>query len=157
MVYQLYIRWVLGNIIVVEFSRHICHQLFFLSFVLADQVGQIVGNGHVQLVDRTTPEVRARIGQPLELVNRVQPEKVPVHVWIGQIVSRYIGQRAQALVDVIVLRVLYDVVANGLPVCEERLVVVVRSQITVDHLGMVSHSHLQHTIIVTYYLFLIFV
>jgi len=112
---------------------------------LADQVGQIVGNGHVQLVDRTTPEVRACIGQPLELVHGVQPEEVSVHVRIRQVVSRYVGQCAQALVDVIVLWVLYDIVADGLPVCEERLVVVVRSQITVDHLGVVSHPHLQHT------------
>jgi len=127
------------------FSRHLRHQLLLLSFVLTDQVGQIVGNGHVQLVDRTTPEVRACIGQPLELVHGVQPEEVSVHVRIGQVVSRYVGQRAQALVDVIVLWVLYDVVADGLPVCEERLVVVVRGQITVDHLGVVSYPHLQHT------------
>lgn len=141
MLYQLYIRWVSGNT-VVAFSRHLRHQLLLLSFVLADQVGQIVGNCHVQLVDRTTPEVRARIGQPLELVHGVQPEEVPVYIWIWQVVSRNVGQRTQALVDVIVLWVLYDVVADGLPVCEERLVVVVRSQITVHHFGVVSHSYL---------------
>jgi len=127
------------------FSRRLHNQLLLLSFVLTDQVGQIVRNGHVQLIDRTTPEVRARIGQPLELVHGVQPEKVPVHFRIGQVVPRYVGQRAQALVDVIVLWVLYDVVADGFSVREERLVVVVRGQVTVDHLGVVSHPHLYIT------------
>lgn len=113
-----------------------------MSFVLAYQVGQIVRDGHVQLVDRTPSEVRARLGQLLELVHGVQTEKVPVHVRVGQIVSGYVGQGAEPFVDVIVLRVLDDVVADGFLVAEERLVIVVRGQITVHHFRVVSHSHL---------------
>lgn len=110
---------------------------------MADQVGQVVRDGHVQLVDRTPSEVRARFGQLFEIVHGVQPEKVPVHVWIGQVVSGYIGQGAEPLVNVIVLRVLDDVVANGFLIAEERLVVVVRGQITVDHFRVVPHSDLK--------------
>lgn len=119
------------------------HEFFFLSFVLTDQVGQFVSNGHVQLVDRTSSEVRARVRQPFELVHRVQAEEVPVHVGIGKIVSGYVGQRAESFVDVIVLRVLDDVIADGLLVAEERLVVVIRSQVTVDHFCVISHSDLK--------------
>lgn len=119
------------------------HEFFFLSFVLADQVGQIVSDGHVQLVYRTSPEVRASFGQLFELVHGVQVEKVPVHVRVGQIVSRYVGKCAQTLVDVIVLWVFDDVVADGFLVAEECLVVVVRGQIAVHHLGVVSHSNLK--------------
>jgi hypothetical protein len=43
---------------------------------------------------------------------------------------------------VIVLWILNDVVADGLPVREERLVVVIRGQVTVNHLSVVSHPHL---------------
>lgn len=113
-----------------------------MSFVPADQVGQVVRDGHVQLVDRAPAEVRARVGQPPELVDGVQPEEVAVHVGVRQIVSGYVGQRAQPLVDVIVLRVLDDVVADRFLVREERLVVVVRGQVTVHHLRVVSHAHL---------------
>lgn len=119
------------------------HELFFLSFVLADQVGQVVRNGHVKLVDWTSPEVRASLRQSLEFVNRVQAEKVPVHVGIWQIVSGYVSEGAQSFVYMIVLRVLDDVVANGLLVAEERLVVVVRSQIAVYHLGVIPYPDLK--------------
>lgn len=120
------------------------HQLFFLSFVLSYQVGQVVRDGHVQLVYRTAPEVRARLRQPFKLVHRVQAEEVPVHVRIRQVVPRYVGQRAQPLVDVIVLRVLDDVVADRLLVTEERLVVVVRGQVAVYHLRVISHADLKN-------------
>lgn len=123
--------------------RDVRHELFFLSFVLADQVGQVVRDCHVQLIDRTTPEVRASLRQPVEFVHRVQAEKVPIDVGIGQVVSGYVGERAQPLVYVIVLRVVDDVVANRLLVAEERLVVVVRGQIAVDHLCMIPHPDLK--------------
>lgn len=113
-----------------------------MSFILADQIGQIVRDRHVQFVDRTTAEIRARVGQSFELVDRVQVEKVPVHVGIRQIVPGDVGQRAQTLVDVIVLRVVDYVVADGLPVAEERFVVVVCGQVTVHHFCMISHPHL---------------
>lgn len=68
---------------------------------------------------------------------------MPVHVWIGQVVPGDVGQRAQALVDMIVLRIVDDVVADCLPVAEERLVVVVCGQVTVHHFRMISHPHLR--------------
>lgn len=122
---------------------HVHHEFFFLSFVLADQVGQIVSDSHVQLVYRTSPEVRARFGQLLEFVHGVQVEEVPVHVRVRQVVSGYVGKCAQTLVDVIVLRIFDDVVADGFLVAEECLVVVVRGQVAVHHLGVVSHSDLK--------------
>lgn len=51
--------------------------------VLADELGQVVGDGHVEPRDGTAAEVRARRRQLLELVQRVQPEEIPVRlrVW----------------------------------------------------------------------------
>lgn len=111
--------------------------------VLADQLGQIVRDRNVQLVDRAAAEVRARLRQLLELVQRVQLEEVTVRLRVGQIVARDVRQRGQSLVDVVLLRVADDLVRHILFVREQRLVIVVGRQVAVDHLGMVADTHLE--------------
>lgn len=72
----------------------------------------------------------------------MQAKEVSIHFRIGQIVTRDVGQRAETLVDVVVLRMLDNVFADLLSVAEERFVVVVRGQVAVDHFGVVAHSYL---------------
>lgn len=54
--------------------------------VLAHQLGQVVGDGHVEPRDGAAAEVGARRRQLLELVQRVQPEEVPIRLRIGKVV-----------------------------------------------------------------------
>ena len=111
--------------------------------VLADKLRQVVGNGDVEPVDGTTAEIRASRAEQWEFVQSVQSEEVSVDVRVGQIVPRYVGQGAETLVDVIVLRVLDDTVRCLLLLGEEALVVVVGRQVAVNHLRVVTHSYLQ--------------
>lgn len=113
--------------------------------VLARQLGQFVGNGQIQLGDRTAAEVGASVGELLELVQRVQTEEVAINLGIGQIVARDVRQRRQTLVDVIVLWMIDDVVRDAFLVAKQRLVVVVGVQIAIDHLGVVTYAHLQRS------------
>lgn len=94
--------------------------------VFADEFRQIVSNGNVESVDRASAEVRARGAEQREIVKGIQSEKVPINVRIGQVVARYVLQSAQALVDVIILRILDDLVTDLLLISKERLVIVVR-------------------------------
>lgn len=55
--------------------------------VLADDLGQVVRDGHVKPVDGAAAEVRARRRQLLELVQRVQTEEIPVGLRIWQVIS----------------------------------------------------------------------
>lgn len=48
--------------------------------VFADQLGQVVGDGHVQPSDGAAAEVGARGRQLLELVQRVETEEVSVRL-----------------------------------------------------------------------------
>lgn len=59
---------------------------FYHLLVLADKLGQVVSDGDVEPRDGTTAEVSARRGQLLELVQRVQPEEVPISFGIGKII-----------------------------------------------------------------------
>lgn len=54
--------------------------------VLPDELGQVVRNGDVEPRDGAAAEVRARRRQLLELVQRVQTEKVAVRLRVGQVV-----------------------------------------------------------------------
>jgi len=110
--------------------------------VLAGQLGQLVGNGQVQFGDRTSAEIGAGVPQLLELVQRVQAEEVAVDFRIRKIVARDVRQRGESLVDVVVLRMVDNVVSDALLVAEQRLVVVERVQVAVHHLGVVAHAHL---------------
>lgn len=112
--------------------------------IFARQLGQLVGNGQIQLGDGTAPEVGACLGELLELVQRIQTEEVAIDIRIGQIVTRDIGQRGQALIDMIVLWMIDDVIRDALLVAKQSLVVVIGVQIAVDHLGMITHTHLQY-------------
>ena len=94
--------------------------------VFADELRQVVCNGNVESVDRASAEVRARGAEQREIVKWIQSEKVPINVRIGQVIARYVLQCAQALVDVIVLRILDNLVADLLLISKERLVIVVR-------------------------------
>lgn len=111
--------------------------------IFPDQFGKIVGNRNVQLVDWTSTEVGAGFGQFLKLVQLVQPEEILVDIWIGQIVSRNVSQRRESLVDVIVAWILDDVVGDLFLVAEQRLMVVVSSQIAIDHFCMVTYANLK--------------
>lgn len=93
--------------------------------VLADQLGQIVGDGNVQLLDRAAAEVRAGLVQLLELVQVVQSEESAVDVRIGQVVPGDVRECGQALVNVIVLGIVNDLVRDHLLVAEQSLLVVV--------------------------------
>jgi len=117
--------------------------------VLAHELGQVVGDGHVQPVDGAAPEVGARGGQLLELEQRVEAEEVAVRVRVREVVPRDVGQGAETLVDVVVLGVVDDVVGHLLLVAEEGFVVVVRGQVAVHHFRVVAYSHLQISATIT--------
>lgn len=80
--------------------------------VLAGQFGQFVGNGQVQFGDRTAAEVGAGVPQLLELVQRIQAEEVAVDFRIRKIVARDVRQCGESLVDVVVLRMIDDVIGD---------------------------------------------
>lgn len=102
------------------------YDLLHRFLVFADELRQVVGDGNVESVDRTSAEVRARGAEQREIVKGIQSEEVPVNVRIGQVIARYVLQSAEALVDVIILRVLDNLVTDLLLVSKERLVIVVR-------------------------------
>lgn len=54
--------------------------------VLADELGQVVSDGHVEPCDGAAAEIRARRRQLLKLEQRVQPEKVSIRLGIGQVI-----------------------------------------------------------------------
>lgn len=54
--------------------------------VSADQFGQVVGDSDVEPRDGTPAEVRASRRQLLKLVERVQPEEVPVCLRVGKVI-----------------------------------------------------------------------
>ncbi|KAH9388053.1 hypothetical protein TYRP_009257 [Tyrophagus putrescentiae] len=78
-------------------------------------LGQVVGDGHVELVDGTAAEVGAGAGERLEVDQRssafLLPEKVPVDARVGQVVAGDILQLADdgARVDPVLVGVLADV------------------------------------------------
>lgn len=110
--------------------------------VLSGQLGQLVGNGHVQFGDRTAAEVSAGFCQFLEFVQWVQAEEVAIDLRIRQIVARNVRQSGEALINVVVLRMIDNVVSDALLVSEQGLMVVECVQVTVYHLGVIANTHL---------------
>lgn len=53
-----------------------------------------------------------------------------------------VSECTKTLVDVVVLRILDNGIGNEFPVAEYRLVVVVRREVTVDHLCVVPNTNL---------------
>lgn len=70
------------------------------------------------------------------------PKEVPVHLGVRQIVARDVGEETHALVDVVVVRVLDDVLGQLVLAGEEALVHVEGGQVRVHHLGVVPHTNL---------------
>lgn len=130
-----------------EISSTLGHSLgsrwFYHLLVLADEFWKVVCDSHIQPVDRAAPEVGASGCELLELVQRVQPEEVSVGLRIWEVIAGNVGEGAEALVDVVVLRMLDDGLRNYLLVSENRLVVVVSRQVAVDHLGVIPYSYLE--------------
>lgn len=110
--------------------------------MFADQFGQVVGDGDVQLVDGAAAEIGAGGGQLLEVIDWIQAEKVAIHVGVGKIVAGYVGQGREALVDVVILGMFDDLFGDLLLVAEDGFVVVVGGQVAVYHLGVVAYAHL---------------
>ena len=54
-----------------------------------------------------------------------------------------VGQRADSLVDVVLVGVVDDVLGHALLVAEQALVVVEGGEVAVDHLGMVADTDLK--------------
>ena len=112
--------------------------------VTGHQLRQIVGDGQVELVDWAPPEEGAGGLEAGKVVERVQPEELPVRLGVGQVVSRDVGHGAEALEDAVLLGVVHDALGDRLLVAEHAHVVVERGQVAVDHLGVVADPNL-HT------------
>ena len=106
----------------------------------SQNLGQVVGNRDVQLVEGTTFEEGAGASQGREIIQGVNVEEVSVGVWIREIIARDVGQGGEALVDVILARVVDDVGSHLLLVSKHPLVVQEGCEVAVDHLGVVPHS-----------------
>lgn len=98
----------------------------YKALVFPHQLRKIIGDGHIQSVNGTASEVCACCRKLLEFVQRIQPEEIPVNLWIWQIVARDIRECRKSFVDVVVLRMFYDFVGDLLAVSKHRLVVIVR-------------------------------
>lgn len=120
------------------------HKVLLLQLlVFADKFRQFVSDGDVQLVDGTALEIRAGFRELFELVQRVQTEEVEVDLWVGQVVARDVGEGRQAFVDVVVLRMLDDLVRDVLFVAKQAFLVVVGCEIAVNHLSVIADTHLK--------------
>lgn len=129
-------------VIIVFFAQ--LNEVLLLQFlVFADKFRQIVGNGDVQLVDWAALEVCAGFCQLLEIVKWIQTEEVEVDLWIGQIVSRDVGEGRETFIDVVVLWMFNDLIGDLLLVAEQSLLVVVSGQVAIDHLSVVTDANLR--------------
>lgn len=75
----------------------------------------------------------------------METEEILVDFSVWQIVTRNVAERAQTFEDVVGVWVFDDVISRSFFVAEESLLVEEGGQITIDHLGMVSNSHLLNT------------
>ena len=89
----------------------------------SQNLGQVVGNRDVQLVEGTTFEEGAGASQGREIIQGVNVEEVSVGVRVREIIARDVGQGGEALVDVILARVVDDVGSHLLLVSKHPLVV----------------------------------
>ena len=89
----------------------------------SQDLGQVVSDRDVQLVEGTTFEEGAGAGQGREIIQGVNVEEVSVGVRIREIIARDVGQGGEALVDVILARVVDDVCSHLLLVSKHALVV----------------------------------
>ena len=80
--------------------------------------------------------------QAWKLGQRVKAKKGSVGVGVGQVVPGDVGHGANAVIDVVVLRVVDDVLGYSLGVAKHALFAVEGSQVNVHHLGMVSNPYL---------------
>ena len=69
-------------------------------------------------------------------------EEVFVDLRVGQVVAGDVGDAADALVDVVLVRVGNHILSQRLLVAEEGLLVQERRHVAVHHAGVVTHSNL---------------
>lgn len=111
--------------------------------MLSNQLWEIVGDRYVQPVYGASPKVCACRRKLLEIVQRIQPEEVPVDLRIWQVVTGNIRQRGETFVYVIVLGMFYNFLCNLFAVAKYRLVVVVGCKIAVYHFGVIPYTYLK--------------
>jgi len=108
---------------------------------VGQNVGKLISNGYVKLVERAALEKGAGALKCWEIIERVNVEEIPVSVGIRKIITRDIGQSGEAFIDMVFARIVDDVLRNSLLVSKDSLVVLECCQVAINHLGMVSHTN----------------
>lgn len=72
----------------------------------------------------------------------MEAEEILVDFSIGQIVTRNVAESAQTFEDVVGVGILDDIISRSFFVAEKSFLVEEGGQVTIDHLGVVPHSHL---------------